>query len=120
MTVVEYDLGPEGLPNAQRMSILYYQSPGTRDVGGTTLPAAQLEIWQVPGVSPNGEIPGIDVPGFDIWKETIPPADAALAAEPRNTKVVYTAVGDEWSFVLVFWGDHPSEDALREMLLSLR
>jgi DNA-binding CsgD family transcriptional regulator len=120
LVTVEYDLGPEGLPNATRMSRLAYQSLETRVVSGATVPAAALEVWQVPGVSPGGEPAGIDVRGFKVWKQTIPPADAALAADPRNTHMVYYALGEEWSFVLDFRGEEPSADGLREMLLSFQ
>jgi hypothetical protein len=60
------------------------------------------------------------VPGFEIWKETVPPADPVLAADPRNTKVVYTAIGEDWSFMLVFDGEQPTEDGLKELLLSFQ
>ena len=50
----------------------------------------------------------------------MPPADPILAADPRNTRVVYYALGDPWSFILSFLGEEPSADALEEMLLSFR
>lgn len=115
LVLVDTSVGPQDSSNGLQLVELVYRGEQLREVDGSEIHST-LEMFQtnLRLNNANGEQIAPNVEGYELYRDVV-----SSDSGGRPIKVTYTARNDQWTFVMDFTGDQPTQDGLEQMLSSL-